>query len=108
MKRIVVACDGTGQSASRGDLSVSTNVNRLGHAILNEPGKSGVEQIVFYQSGVGTADLGATFLSAGKLIQGAIGEGIENNIADGYNFVMNNYLPGDEVRVRLPTPVQMS
>ncbi|KZT67903.1 hypothetical protein DAEQUDRAFT_728392 [Daedalea quercina L-15889] len=93
MKRIIVACDGTGQSASRGDLSVSTNVNRLGHALLNDTEKTGVEQIVFYQSGVGTEDLG----TAGNLVQGAIGEGIENNIADGYNFVMNNYLPGDEL-----------
>ncbi|KAH9836798.1 uncharacterized protein C8Q71DRAFT_708144 [Rhodofomes roseus] len=97
MKRIIVACDGTNQSASRGDMTVSTNVNRFTHAMLNDSKKAGVEQIVFYQSGIGTADLGVTVLNTGKLVQGAIGEGIEHNIADGYNFVMNNYLPGDEL-----------
>ena len=58
MKRIIILCDGTGQSASRGELAVPTNVHRFGHAVLNDPKKSGAEQVVFYQSGVGTADLG--------------------------------------------------
>ena len=94
MKRIIILCDGTGQSASRGELAVPTNVHRFGHAVLNDPKKSGVEQVVFYQSGVGTADLGWL----GDIKQGAVGDGIENNIMDGYNFLLNNYLPGDEVR----------
>lgn len=93
MKRIIVLCDGTGQSASRGELAVPTNVHRFGQALLNDPQKIGTDQVVFYQSGVGTADLGLL----GDLKQGAIGDGIEDNIVDGYNFVMTNYLPGDEV-----------
>jgi hypothetical protein len=55
MKRIIVLCDGTGQSASRGAESVSTNVNRIGHALKN---RGPVQQLVFYQSGIGTEDLG--------------------------------------------------
>lgn len=94
MKRIIVACDGTGQSASRGDWAVSTNVNRFCHALLNSP-TSPIQQIVFYQSGIGTQDLGMGGM--GKVIQGALGEGLEENVADGYTFVMNNYLPGDEL-----------
>lgn len=54
MKRIIVLCDGTGQSASRGDESVSTNVNRIGHALSH---KSPVQQLIYYQSGIGTEDL---------------------------------------------------
>jgi uncharacterized protein (DUF2235 family) len=54
MKRIIVLCDGTGQSASRGDESVSTNVNRIGHALSH---KGPVQQLIYYQSGIGTEDL---------------------------------------------------
>jgi hypothetical protein len=54
MKRIVILCDGTGQSASRGEYSVSTNVNRFSHALSND---GPVQQLIFYQSGIGTQDL---------------------------------------------------
>lgn len=96
MKRIIIAFDGTGQSASRGDWSVSTNVNRLCHALLNSPDLP-VQQLVFYVSGVGTQDLGMGGI--GTVVQGALGEGVEENVADGYTFIMNNYLPGDELFV---------
>jgi uncharacterized protein (DUF2235 family) len=55
MKRIIILCDGTGQSASRGEYSVSTNVNRFSHALSND---GPVQQLIFYQSGIGTQDLG--------------------------------------------------
>ncbi|KAF8646898.1 hypothetical protein AX16_007047 [Volvariella volvacea WC 439] len=93
MKRIIVACDGTGQSASRGGYSVSTNVSRLCHALRNTQKAGQIEQIIFYQSGIGTQDL-----SWGtKVFQQAMGEGIEDNIADAYTFIMNNYNPGDQI-----------
>lgn len=58
MKRIIVACDGTGQSANRGDYSVSTNINRICHALkIDGP----VQQLVYYQSGIGTSNYGAAF-----------------------------------------------
>jgi uncharacterized protein (DUF2235 family) len=56
MKRIIILCDGTGQSANRGESSVSSNVNRFAHALDNN---GPVQQLVFYQSGVGTQDLGS-------------------------------------------------
>jgi uncharacterized protein (DUF2235 family) len=92
-RRIIVACDGTGQSASRGGDSIPTNVTRFCDALSNS---GDVQQIVFYQSGVGTQDLGAGW-GVGKLIQGALGEGLDDNVADGYTFIMNNYQPGDEL-----------
>jgi uncharacterized protein (DUF2235 family) len=55
MKRIIVACDSTSQSANRGDNSIPTNVTHLCQALSNT---SAVQQIVFYQSGVGAQDLG--------------------------------------------------
>lgn len=94
MKRIIIAFDGTGQSASRGEWSVSTNVNRLCHALLNSPDLP-VQQLVFYVSGVGTQDLGLG--GVGTVIQGALGKGVEENVADGYTFIINNYIPGDEL-----------
>lgn len=92
MKRIIVACDGTGQSASRGAWSTATNVNRICHALLNST-TAPVQQIVFYQSGVGTQDLIPGSLDT--VIQGALGAGLEEHVADAYTFMMNNYLPGD-------------
>ncbi|KIK54083.1 hypothetical protein GYMLUDRAFT_1024368 [Collybiopsis luxurians FD-317 M1] len=93
MKRIIVACDGTGQSLSRGEYSGSTNVNRLCHALSNS--SDTIQQIVFYQSGIGTEDLG--WGDVGALYCQALGEGIEENIDDAYTFIMNNYQPGDKI-----------
>jgi uncharacterized protein (DUF2235 family) len=89
-RRIIIACDGTGQSASRGVNSIPTNVTRLCRALTNSPE---APQIVFYQSGVGTEDLG---WGMGTVIQ-ALGSGLEDNVADGYTFLMNNYRPGDKI-----------
>lgn len=93
MKRIIVACDGTGHSASRDAWSAATNVNRICHALLNST-TAPVQQIVFYQSGIGTQDLipGTSF---DTIYQAALGVGIEEHVTDAYTFVMNNYLPGD-------------
>jgi hypothetical protein len=93
MKRIIIACDGTGQSASRGGNSIPTNVTHFCDALSNS---SSTQQIVFYQSGVGTQDLGLGW-GVGRTIQGALGEGVEDNVADGYAFLMNNYQIGDKL-----------
>jgi uncharacterized protein (DUF2235 family) len=90
MKRIIILCDGTNQSACRGQESVSTNVNRFGHALSN---RSPRQQLVFYQSGIGTQDLG----SWSTIMSSALGLGLDDNVLDAYNFLMNNYLPGDEI-----------
>jgi uncharacterized protein (DUF2235 family) len=55
MKRMIILCNGTGQSADRGETSVSTNVNRFVHALDNEQRPT---QLIFYQSGIGTDDIG--------------------------------------------------
>ena len=91
MRHIIIACDGTGQSSSRGDNTVPSNVTRLCRALSSTPQ---VPHIVFYQSGIGTQDLG---WGMGKMVSQALGSGVEDNIADGYTFLMNNYHPGDKI-----------
>lgn len=57
-KRLIVACDGTWQSADTGAPQDPTNVTNLCRALsYNVPGKNAIEQIVLYQPGVGTGNL---------------------------------------------------
>ena len=93
MKRIIIACDGTGQSSHHGDYKIPSNVARFCSALSNDSFAS-PQQIVFYQSGVGSQDLG---LGLWNLFQRATGEGFEDNLADTYAFMMNNYQPGDRL-----------
>jgi uncharacterized protein (DUF2235 family) len=86
-RRLVVLLDGTWQ-----ELKNRTNV-----ALLNENidvGKSGdgVEQIVKYFQGVGTA-------MCDKLLGGAFGYGLSKSIKDSYLWLSQTYQPGDEVFV---------
>ncbi|KAF9465792.1 hypothetical protein BDZ94DRAFT_1159583 [Collybia nuda] len=99
MRRIVVACDGTGQSASR-EIKPTTNVIRFCHALSTDfnstpTNPTPAQQILFYQSGVGTA--------AGGLVHDAVAEGtglgIDDNILDAYTFIMNNYIQDDELYI---------
>ena len=90
MKRIVVCCDGTWNDD---DLqSDDTNVARLARAIHGSQQTAGVPQIVLYLRGVGT-----TGLKLETLIEGATGLGVDDNIRSAYQFIAQNYLPGDEV-----------
>ncbi|OBZ65657.1 hypothetical protein A0H81_14340 [Grifola frondosa] len=81
-----------GQSSSRGAASVSTNVNRFCHALKID---ATPRQIVFYQSGVGTGSLGHIY----KDVAGGTGLGLDDNVLDAYTFILNNYLPDDEIYI---------
>src|SRR5436853_5282463 len=90
MKRLVVCCDGTWNDSDNG--TGYTNVSRLAWAIKPFDDRNRATQIVFYQSGVGTAgDLSS------KLGGGALGLGLSHNIRDAYSFISNNYVAGDEI-----------
>lgn len=64
MKRLIVLCDGTGQSSHRGDKGgFPTNVKTFGDCLTQTiqekkgpPRTQEVSQIIYYQSGVGTSD----------------------------------------------------
>jgi uncharacterized protein (DUF2235 family) len=49
-------------------------------------------QIVFYQSGVGTASG-----LASRIVEGATGYAVEDKVEEVYNFISQNYSPGDEI-----------
>lgn len=106
-RRIIVACDATDQSSTWGEAAVSTNVNRFCHALSSE---GDVDQIVYYQSGVGTGLLGRIFQAiAGELLPlsgprrrlslelGKVGQGFDDNVLDAYQFLATNYRSGDEI-----------
>ncbi|OOQ84258.1 hypothetical protein PEBR_33900 [Penicillium brasilianum] len=94
-KRIIICCDGTWQSAVSGKKNVPSNVTRLCRS-LNPVGtdKDGNQwqQVVWYDSGVGT-----TALALGDAFEGATGAGMETNIIEAYNFAVLNYNPGDKI-----------
>ncbi|KAJ5946424.1 hypothetical protein N7454_003263 [Penicillium verhagenii] len=96
-KRIIICCDGTWQSAVSGENHVPSNITRLCRAI-NPVGSDASgevwEQIVWYDSGVGT-----TSLPLSTTYEGATGQGLEGNVIEAYNFCVLNYTPGDQIMV---------
>ena len=95
MKRLIVFADGTwGSPKSR----IATNVLRLARSCASRGDKpkqddernaGNVEQVIFYDWGIGTeSTLGSEALS---------GEGIDKNIQDCYRFLVHNYSQGDEL-----------
>lgn len=91
MKRLILCCDGTWNSADQkidGKLC-PTNVVRIAYRIA----KRGVDvpQIVYYGQGVGTGN------TIDRITGGAFGRGVEDNIFDAYRFLIANYESGDEI-----------
>ncbi len=86
-RRLVICCDGTGQSPRQ---RKPTNILRLSRAI-KPIGADGTTQITYYQWGVGSAGW------RDKLTGGAFGDGLEQNVEHAYRFLVHNYEPGDEV-----------
>src|ERR1700712_1291084 len=87
-KRLIVCCDGTWNNADT--KTDETNVARLARAIHGSQQAVVAFQIVLYLRGVGT-----TGLKLGDLIEGATGFGIDENVRSAYQFIAQNYIPGD-------------
>ena len=93
MKRLIVCCDGTWQTLIS---PYPTNVIKLAQAIQSSD--RGIPQIVFYDEGVGAGNMAERFFAEGdKILGGAFGIGIDNNIQDAFRFLSLNYEPGDEI-----------
>jgi uncharacterized protein (DUF2235 family) len=92
-KRIVLCTDGTWNRPDELDRGVPapTNVSKLACAIAREDA-SGVPQIVYYHSGVGSE---GNILD--HVVGGAFGVGVDRIIEDNYRFVAQNYADGDEL-----------
>ena len=84
MKRIAIFADGTWNSPEKGG---ATHVLKMARSV--RPKVSGVEQVAFYDWGVGT--------DRKKLAGGISGAGIDKNIMDCYRFIVHNYNPGDKL-----------
>ncbi|WP_426424158.1 DUF2235 domain-containing protein [Bradyrhizobium genosp. A] len=90
MKRIVVCCDGTWNSDDT--QTDDTNVALIARSVHGSQETGGILQIVLYLRGVGTSGL-----KLESFIEGATGVGVDDNIRSAYQFICQNYLPGDEI-----------
>ncbi|WP_207426612.1 DUF2235 domain-containing protein [Pedobacter sp. SYSU D00535] len=93
MKRIITCSDGTWNlpGDTEGGKVVRTNVQKIFEAICNED-PSGIHQIKYYDEGIGVEGS-----KLRRMIDGAIGGGIDQNILDIYKFICWNYSQGDEI-----------
>jgi uncharacterized protein (DUF2235 family) len=91
MKRLVLCCDGTWNSADqeRNGVPCPTNVLRIAYRVAKRDGQ--VPQVIYYDQGVGTGNV------VDRYSGGALGKGLEDNIHDAYRFLMANYEPDDEL-----------
>ncbi|MBP0616255.1 DUF2235 domain-containing protein [Jiella mangrovi] len=84
-KRLVVCFDGTWNNAdTSGDNA--TNVERIARAVKGDSGD--IPQITLYLRGVGS-----TGYRLQRIIDGATGNGVDDNIRSAYQFLAQNYLP---------------
>lgn len=88
MKRIVICCDGTWNEPFENDSP--TNVVKTVRAICPAD-ESGVPQVVYYDTGVGTGN------AVDRLIGGGLGAGLSRNVQEAYLFLVSNYQEGDEI-----------
>jgi uncharacterized protein (DUF2235 family) len=91
-KNLVICCDGTGNEVEA-NLS---NVLKLFRIV-----RKGDDQIVYYHPGVGTlssADPWSRLKSNTLLVLGlATGYGLDGNVLDSYQFLLDHYDDGDQV-----------
>ncbi|OCK80044.1 hypothetical protein K432DRAFT_416937 [Lepidopterella palustris CBS 459.81] len=94
-KRLIVACDGTWLNADNGlvngKLSIPSNVTRISRAI-QPVSRDGIPQVVYYHFGVGSQGS-----IVDRVVGGSTGEGLGENVREGYSFLATNYTPGDEI-----------
>lgn len=91
MKRIILCAEGTWGSPTSAHPS---NVARLSRAVApcttpKDPSEVMIEQVVFYDWGIGSETRSASAALTGN--------GIDKNIQDCYRFLAHNYSPGDEI-----------
>jgi uncharacterized protein (DUF2235 family) len=92
MKRIIVCSDGTWNKPGNidGGFVVRTNVQKIFEVIAKRDGD--IPQIKHYDNGVGVIGTAVT-----RMVTGAMGIGLSDNIVNAYKFIVWNYEPGDEI-----------
>jgi uncharacterized protein (DUF2235 family) len=90
MKRLVVCCDGTW---NKPDNQTITNVEKVARTVQTDPTSTGaVHQLVYYVSGVGAGSY-----TVDRILGGAFGFGLFQQVVASYRFLAQNYEPGDEI-----------
>ncbi|KAL6712012.1 hypothetical protein ACN47E_003055 [Coniothyrium glycines] len=97
-RRIVICCDGTWQSSVSAKDNIPSNVTKLCRLIARigidkDDHTKKFHQLVYYDSGIGTGDLSSWEAKR----QGGTGAGLATNVIEAYNFIVQNYEPGDEI-----------
>jgi Uncharacterized alpha/beta hydrolase domain (DUF2235) len=95
MTNIVVCCDGTWDTADQRDqgLPCPTNVFQIYNSTADTDA-NGDPQKKYYHPGVGTEGS-----KLQKIVDGAFGEGLENNIKSAYKWLCDHYRPGDNIYI---------
>lgn len=89
MKRLVVCCDGTWNEPASPHV---TNIEKIARTISTNPAAcDDVQQLVLYVGGVGIG------YKLDRLLGGAFGSGLFNNVKTAYRFLALNYEDGDEI-----------
>lgn len=94
-KRLVLCCDGTWAIPDQNDdgCPCPTNVTKFALGIDNkgvDDNGDEIEQRVFYHRGVGTG-------RRDRLDGGAFGVGLSRDVLAAYQFILENFQPGDEL-----------
>ena len=96
MKNIVICCDGTGNEISEN----ISNVLKL-YRTLRKTEKTTPYQAVFYDPGVGTLARPNPWKKwrqdASAVFGLATGYGLDDNVLNAYEFIVDNYEEGDEI-----------
>jgi uncharacterized protein (DUF2235 family) len=96
MKNIIICCDGTGNEISEN----ISNVLKL-YRCLRKTGKTTPRQMVFYDPGVGTLARPNPWIKwrqdAFAIFGLATGYGLDDNVLNSYDFIVDNYEEGDEI-----------
>ncbi|KZT51457.1 hypothetical protein CALCODRAFT_521364 [Calocera cornea HHB12733] len=89
-RKLILCFDGTGDLFG----SANTNVVKLVSFLKKDDYRN---QMVYYQTGVGTAIRTTVFQGLLKAAAYGIGWDIEYQIMGGYTFLMQNWVPGDRI-----------
>ena len=92
MRRLLCFFDGTWNRPD--DKDEQTNVIKLYRSVLDR-GPDGVAQLAHYEFGIASEARYGRF----KFAAGAIGDGVAERIHAGYQFLVENYRPGDEIYI---------
>lgn len=89
MKRLVLCFDGTWNALS--DPTALTNVVKLANLVTVSSG--GIDQVSYYNSGVGSGG------PIDRYLGGLFGAGLKSNVKRGLTFLALNYEAGDEIYI---------